>query len=222
MICNPQVSSCLHFLVPCEERALGVPPAFDLLFLFHRFTTARSSLDHRVLEYTKDETIVVGTVRRASTKVMVALPPDTTIIDPMPHCIAPDASGTGVSVCEHMNKRRVVWSLHPQDRQLTQQYRSPIEKMDDAGAHESSPSTWSKYESQGRDEADLASLPDAVRAIVEEGRAQSKQTSGAAKAAAAAAANEAPYTHRLYEEAAPGEDDMLQLQWMRVDVRRRG
>ena len=86
--------------------------------------------------------------------------------------------------------------------------------MDDAGAHGGSPSTWSEYEAQGGGGADLASLPDGVRAIVEECRAQSKQTSGGA-----AAANEAPYPCRMYEEAGPGEDDMLQLQWMRVDVR---
>lgn len=88
--------------------------------------------------------------------------------------------------------------------------------MDGTGAHEDSPSTWSEYEAQGGGEADLASLPDGVRAIVEECRAQSKQTSGPA---ASAAANEAPYPCRMYEEAGPGEDDMLQLQWMRVDVR---
>lgn len=87
--------------------------------------------------------------------------------------------------------------------------------MEDAGAHQGSPSTWSECEAQGGDGADLASLPDGVRAIVEECRAQSKQTSGAA----AAAAKEAPYPCRMYEEAGPGEEDMLQLQWMRVDVR---
>lgn len=85
--------------------------------------------------------------------------------------------------------------------------------MGDARARLSSPSTWSEYEAQGGGEADLASLPEAVRAIVEESRAQTKQTSGVASA------KEAPYPCRMYEEAGPGEEDMLQLQWMRVDVR---
>eukprot|EP00752_Nemacystus_decipiens_P014168 g12599.t1 len=63
-------------------------------------------------------------------------------------------------------------------------------------------------------EADLASLPDGVRAIVEECEAQSKQNSGVA----APPEEEAPYPCRMYEEAGPGEEDMLQLQWMRVDM----
>lgn len=99
--------------------------------------------------------------------------------------------------------------------------------MDDATAREDSPTIWSDYDARGGDEEDLASLPPAVRAIVEECRAQSKQPSTATTAGGAAAegtggaaAEEAmPYPCRMYEEAVPGQDDMLQLQWMRVDVR---
>lgn len=91
--------------------------------------------------------------------------------------------------------------------------------MDDAGAHVEPPSTFSEYEAHGDDEVDVASLPEAVRSIVEECRAQSNLISGAAAAGTASAANEVPYTCRMYEEAGPGEGDMLQLQWMRFDVR---
>lgn len=99
--------------------------------------------------------------------------------------------------------------------------------MDDATAREDSPTTWSEYDARGGGEPDLASLPAAVRAIVEECRAQSKQTFTTAAAAAAAEGTggtaeeeEAmPYPCRMYEEAVPGQEDMLQLQWMRVDVR---
>lgn len=88
--------------------------------------------------------------------------------------------------------------------------------MGDTSPHKGPPSTWSGYEARGEGEEDLASLPEAVQAIIEECRAQkSNQTS----AAAAVVAAEAPYPCRMYEEAEPGEEDELQLQWMRVDVR---
>ena len=87
--------------------------------------------------------------------------------------------------------------------------------MDNAGAHEDSPATWSEYEARGGGDEDLALLPDATRALVEECRAQSRQTVGAA----GDVEEGLPYTSRLYEKAVPGEEDLLQLQWMRVDVR---
>ena len=89
-----------------------------------------------------------------------------------------------------------------------------LQSMEDAGTNQSSTSTLSEYGALDGSGADLASLPDGVRAILEECRAQSK-TSGAP---AAPAAKGAPYPCRMYEEAGPGEEDMLQLQWMRVDV----
>eukprot|EP00903_Cladosiphon_okamuranus_P013875 g12907.t1 len=86
--------------------------------------------------------------------------------------------------------------------------------MEESGADQGSSSMWSESKAQGGDGADLASLPDGVQAIVEECRAQAKQTSGAD----ATAVKGAPYPCRMYEEAGPGEEDMLQLQWMRIDM----
>ena len=77
MICNPHVSSCLHPLEARHERAVVLP--VDLQLLFPGLATSRS-LDHRVLEYTKDETIVGDIARRASTIVTAVLPPDITIL----------------------------------------------------------------------------------------------------------------------------------------------
>lgn len=73
--------------------------------------------------------------------------------------------------------------------------------------------SWSEYET--RDERGLDALPDAVRAIVEECKAQSDTTS--AKHALADDGQEPPYPCRMYEEV-PGEEELLQLQWMRIDV----
>ncbi len=89
--------------------------------------------------------------------------------------------------------------------------------MGDVGAHQDSPANWSEHEARGGGEEDLAWLPDATRALVEECRAQSKHPVGGA--AAGSAEEGPPYTSRLYEEAVPGEEDLLQLQWMRIDVR---
>lgn len=88
--------------------------------------------------------------------------------------------------------------------------------MDDAVAQDSRCSFRSGNGDQGGSAAELASLPDAVRAIVEECKAQtSKPTS-----TGVTEEEEMPYPCRMYEESAPGEEDMLQLQWMRIDVRR--
>lgn len=73
--------------------------------------------------------------------------------------------------------------------------------------------TWEEFEA--RDKTNLAALPDAVRAIVEECRAQSKPASG--KDDLAVDGQELPYPCRMYE-AVPGEEELLQLQWMRIDV----
>lgn len=67
-----------------------------------------------------------------------------------------------------------------------------------------------------QDTTDLAALPDAVRAILGEGRMQSKGV--AAKPVVAGDGQELPYPCKLYE-AVPGEEELLQLQWMRIDVR---
>lgn len=84
------------------------------------------------------------------------------------------------------------------------------------GTHQESPPNWSEYDARGVAEEDLTWLPDATRALVEECRAQSKQPNGGA---AGSPAEALPYTRRLYEKAVPGEEDLLQLQWMRIDVR---
>lgn len=73
--------------------------------------------------------------------------------------------------------------------------------------------TWEDFEA--RDKTNLDALPDAVRAIVEECRAQSKPASG--KDDLAVDGEELPYPCRMYE-AVPGEEELLQLQWMRIDV----
>lgn len=67
-----------------------------------------------------------------------------------------------------------------------------------------------------QDEIDLAALPDAVRAIVEECRMQSKGV--VAKPVVAEDGQELPYPCKMYESV-PGEEELLQLQWMRIDVR---
>lgn len=74
--------------------------------------------------------------------------------------------------------------------------------------------TWEDFEA--RDKTNLAALPDAVRAIVEECRAQSKPAS-AGKEDLAVDGEEVPFPCRMYE-AVPGEEELLQLQWMRIDV----
>ncbi|CAM9238283.1 unnamed protein product [Laminaria digitata] len=74
-------------------------------------------------------------------------------------------------------------------------------------------STWEDFEA--RDKTNLAALPDAVRAIVEECRAQSKPGSG--NDDLAVDGQELPYPCRMYE-AVPGEEELLQLQWMRIDM----
>lgn len=75
-------------------------------------------------------------------------------------------------------------------------------------------STWEDFEA--RDKTNLAALPDAVRAIVEECRTQSKPAS-AGKGGLTVDGEEVPYPCRMYE-AVPGEEELLQLQWMRIDV----
>lgn len=74
--------------------------------------------------------------------------------------------------------------------------------------------SWSDYED--RDGTDLAALPEAVRTIVEECRALSKDVSRSEELAEDGQV--LPYPCRLYESV-EGEDELLQLQWMRVDVR---
>lgn len=64
---------------------------------------------------------------------------------------------------------------------------------------------------------DLAALPDAVRAVLEEFRAQAA-TSSTKPPPSVGDSHDLPYTCRLYESI-PGEEELLQLQWMRVDVR---
>lgn len=64
---------------------------------------------------------------------------------------------------------------------------------------------------------DLAALPDAVRAVLEEFRAQATASS-TKPPSSAGESQDLPYTCRLYESV-PGEEDLLQLQWMRLDVR---
>lgn len=71
-------------------------------------------------------------------------------------------------------------------------------------------------EAQARAGNDLAALPEAVRAIVEECRAESAG-SVAKPAASADGKQELPYPCRMYESV-EGEEELLQLQWMRVDV----
>ncbi|CAM9318614.1 unnamed protein product [Hapterophycus canaliculatus] len=84
--------------------------------------------------------------------------------------------------------------------------------MDDANSQDNDDSSRSVHGDQGWGTAELTSLPDAVRAIVEECKAQtSKQTSTGEE-------EEMPYPCRMYEESSPGEEDMLQLQWMRIDM----
>lgn len=65
--------------------------------------------------------------------------------------------------------------------------------------------------------AELAALPDAVKAIVDECKAQTSRE----HSEAAPDDEEMPYTCRMYEESTPEEDEVLQLQWMRIDVRRK-
>lgn len=64
---------------------------------------------------------------------------------------------------------------------------------------------------------DLAALPDAVRAVLEEFRAQAAASS-TKPPPSVSDSQDLPYTCRLYESI-PGEEELLQLQWMRVDVR---
>ncbi|CAM9117135.1 unnamed protein product [Scytosiphon promiscuus] len=86
--------------------------------------------------------------------------------------------------------------------------------MDDAVSQDNGRSSRSGHEHHGGGAAELASLPDAVRAIVEECKAQTSNSISTA----AAEEDEMPYPCRMYEETTPGEEDMLQLQWMRVDM----
>lgn len=87
--------------------------------------------------------------------------------------------------------------------------------MDGAVSHDSDRPSRSGHKDQGGSAAELASLPDAVRAIVEECKAQTSKPASTA----GAEEEEMPYPCRMYEESTPGEEDMLQLQWMRIDVR---
>lgn len=70
--------------------------------------------------------------------------------------------------------------------------------------------TWSEYESQRQQ--DEAALPDAVKAILEACRDRSNETSLSSEDR-----EKLPYPCRIYE-AVQGEEELLQLQWMRVDV----
>lgn len=84
--------------------------------------------------------------------------------------------------------------------------------MGDTTSQKNECSSWS--DSIGGGEADLASLPAAVRAIVEECRAKSTNPPPPEEQAGEVL----PYPCRMYEESVPGEEGMLQLQWMRLDV----
>lgn len=82
----------------------------------------------------------------------------------------------------------------------------------------SSPSVTSWSEFEARAATDLDALPEAVRAIVEEYRAEQAAAAAATKPTLAEDGRELPYTCRMYESI-PGEEELLQLQWMRLDVR---
>ncbi|CAM9462188.1 unnamed protein product [Ectocarpus fasciculatus] len=86
--------------------------------------------------------------------------------------------------------------------------------MGDITSQKNEFSSWSDLESRGGGEADLASLPAAVRAIVEECRVKSTNPPPPEQQAGEVL----PYPCRMYEESIPGEEGMLQLQWMRLDM----
>lgn len=77
--------------------------------------------------------------------------------------------------------------------------------------------SWAEFD-QTRESTDLSSLPEAVRAIVEQCRAQQDAEAAAAKSAITEDGLKLPYTCRMYESV-PDEEELLQLQWMRIDVR---
>lgn len=83
------------------------------------------------------------------------------------------------------------------------------------GRHSPSVSSWCEFESQAS--ADLTALPAAVRAIVEECKAEQAAEAAAAKTVVTEDGRELPYTCRMYETV-PDEEELLQLQWMRIDV----
>lgn len=69
------------------------------------------------------------------------------------------------------------------------------------------------------DSSNAPQLPEAVRAIIEQCKAQQQheQQQTATTNVGGEAGQALPYPCRIYESL-PGEEDLLQLQWMRIDV----
>lgn len=233
VICKPHVSSRLRLVSLYRRVPLG-----------QRRRQADHSRDSWLVdrECTKDDTKVVDVARRADTTTTTFPPsisaPRTTqqqrqcarLSTPeRGRCRRPSSSLNVTATPGLESPPLIPWvetlrrpspvcdapsSQPPSYRQCQQSTGARIESMDDTTSQKNEFSSWSDLETRGGGEADLASLPAAVRAIVEECRVKSTNPPPPEQQAGEVL----PYPCRMYEESIPGEEGMLQLQWMRLDV----